>query len=198
MRMLANDSFVEECGETSQVERKQQSSAWTKRETFLSSPMMGRRWLPGAAFGCKFGNGSVDHWTTHPNQSNIATAEIGCGPNNIEQHCNCRNRMFKQHRTTLGVCCYRSVGYFVGALAEVLRSEFFIFFFRCSIHLMFVYICSHTRISSTIVKRNAGKSQLDSVLNRFCPTMADHCTCNSHFPPLCMYGFHPAARLDSL
>ena len=128
--------------------------------------------------------------------------ERQCGPldhaSQPVQHCNCRNRMFKQHRTTLGVCCCRSVGYFVGALAEVLRSEFFIFFFRCSIHVMFVYICSHTRISSTIVKRNAGKSQLDSVLNRFCPTMADHCTCNSHFPPLCMYGFHPAARLDSL
>ena len=92
---------------SSQVERKQQSSAWTKRETFLSSPMMGRRWLPGAAFGCKFGNGSVDH----------ASQPV--------QHCNCRNRMFKQHRTPLGVCCYRSVGYFVGALAEVLHSESF-------------------------------------------------------------------------
>ena len=141
---------------SSQVERKQQSSAWTKRETFLSSPTMGRRWLPGAAFGCKFGNGSVDHWTTHPNQSNIATAEIGC-PNNIEKH-------RKTHLQSLPMCCCRSVGYFVGALVEVLCSEFF--FFRCSIHVVviFVYICSHTTISSTIVKRNAGIQHLDSVL----------------------------------
>ena len=110
-------SSCHEVMKSSQVERKQQSSAWTKRETFLSSPMMGRRWLPGAAFGCKFGNGSVDHWTTHPNQSNIATAEIGC-PNNIEKH-------RKTHLQSLPMCCCRSVGYFVGALVEVLCSEFF-------------------------------------------------------------------------
>ena len=97
---------------SSQAERKRQSSAWTKTETFLSSPTMGRRWLPDAACGCKFGNGSVDH----------ASQPV--------QHCNCRNRTSKQHRTylsthlqSLPMCCCRSVGYFLGALVEVLHSE---------------------------------------------------------------------------
>ena len=66
---------------SSQAERKRRSSAWTKTETFLSSPTMGRRWLPDAACGCKFGNGSVDH----------ASQPV--------QHCNCRNRTSKQHQT---------------------------------------------------------------------------------------------------
>ena len=88
---------------SSQAERKQRSSVWTTTETFLSSPMMGRRWFPDAAYaacGCKFGKGSVD---------------------------DCRNRMSKQDRTThlqslpiSSISCCRSVGYFLGALAEVL------------------------------------------------------------------------------
>ena len=59
--------------------------------------------------------------------------ERQCGPldhaSQPVQHCNCRNRMSKQHRKThlqsLPMCCCRSVGYFVGALAEVLHSESF-------------------------------------------------------------------------
>ena len=92
---------------SSQAERKRRLLVWTKTETFLSSPTMGRWWLPGAAFGCKFGNGSVDH-SSQP-----------------VQHCNGRNRMTKQHWTThvqsLPMCCCRPVGYFVGALWSTSR-----------------------------------------------------------------------------
>ena len=94
---------------SSQAERKQPSLAWTKTETFLSSPTMGRQWLPDAAFGRKFGNGSVDR-SSRP-----------------VQYFNCRNQMSKQHRTihsqSLPMWCSRSIGYCIGALAEVLHSE---------------------------------------------------------------------------
>ena len=60
---------------SSRVERKRRLLVWTKTETFRSSPTMGRRWLPDAACGCKFGNDSVDY----------ASQPV--------QHCNCRNRM---------------------------------------------------------------------------------------------------------
>ena len=66
---------VSSCHEVIPAERKRQLLVWTKTETFRSSPTMGRRWLPDAACGCKFGNDSVDY----------ASQPV--------QHCNCRNRM---------------------------------------------------------------------------------------------------------
>ena len=66
---------VSSCHEVIPAERKRRLLVWTKTETFRSSPTMGRRWLPDAACGCKFGNDSVDY----------ASQPV--------QHCNCRNRM---------------------------------------------------------------------------------------------------------
>ena len=53
-------------------------------------------------------------WTTHPNQSNIATAEIGRPNNKLNYQLICK---------VFQMCCCRSVGYFLGALVEVLHSE---------------------------------------------------------------------------